>query len=65
MTGRKEFVPDSLPEGDGFEPSVPRGQNPLVETVLLDRSSTPPSERDRALGTGELLPRLYIARRRL
>jgi hypothetical protein len=24
MTGRKEFVPDSLLEGAGFEPSVPR-----------------------------------------
>ena len=24
MTGRKEFVPDSLPERNGFEPPVPR-----------------------------------------
>jgi hypothetical protein len=27
MTGRKEFVPDSLPEGNGFELSVPRRES--------------------------------------
>jgi hypothetical protein len=37
MTGRKEFVPDSLPEGDGFEPSVPRVGNYAHETALFDR----------------------------
>jgi hypothetical protein len=32
---------DSPVEGDGFEPSVPREEEPFVETVLSDFSATP------------------------
>jgi hypothetical protein len=37
---RSRFATDSPLEGDGFEPSVPREEEPFVETVLSDFSAT-------------------------
>jgi hypothetical protein len=39
-----EFAPDSPLEGDGFEPSVPREEDPARRDVFVDLSSTSPSE---------------------
>jgi hypothetical protein len=42
MTGRKEFVPDSLSEGDGFELLVPPQRNSRFGRAIGYRAAPPP-----------------------